>query len=154
MQPGCTQPYHGYYSRVLNVQGPNAEGGQHTYVVKDWMIGAFALVAFPARYEVSGIHTFIVNRDGAIYEKDLGAPAPHLSDCDPLRPGQILDTSGIDLQAPGHPFHDRVKAGECFQLLMLRSVPITARTVCLRLSGTRARNTSVRLLHCSRDTAL
>ncbi|MGA2435171.1 MAG: DUF2950 family protein [Bryobacteraceae bacterium] len=73
------KPYQGYYFRVLKAQGPNAEGGQHNYVVKDWMIGGFGLVAFPAHYGVSGIHTFIVNHDGAIYEKDLGAPATSAS---------------------------------------------------------------------------
>jgi hypothetical protein len=68
------KPYHGYYFRVLKAQGPNAEEGQHNYVVKDTMIGGFALVAFPAHYGVGGIHTFIVNQDGIIYEKDLGNP--------------------------------------------------------------------------------
>jgi hypothetical protein len=68
-------PYHGYYFRVLKAQGPNAETGQHNYMVKDLMIGGFGLVAFPARYGVSGIHTFIVSQDGVIYEKDLGSPA-------------------------------------------------------------------------------
>ena len=68
------KPYHGYYFRVLKAQGPNAEEGQHNYIVKDSMIGGFGLVAFPAHYGVSGIHTFIVNQDGAIYEKDLGNP--------------------------------------------------------------------------------
>ena len=66
------KPYHGYYFRVLKAQGPNAEGGQHNYIVKDLMIGGFGLVAFPAHYGASGIHTFIVNQDGVIYEKDLG----------------------------------------------------------------------------------
>jgi Protein of unknown function (DUF2950) len=73
------KPYHGYYFRVLKAQGPNAEGGQHNYVVKDWMIGGFGLVAFPAHYGASGIHTFIVNHDGSIYEKDLGNPAASAS---------------------------------------------------------------------------
>jgi hypothetical protein len=69
------KPYQGYYFRVLKAQGPNAEGGQHNYIVKDSMIGGFGLVAFPAHYGISGIHTFIVNHDGVIYEKDLGSPA-------------------------------------------------------------------------------
>lgn len=73
------KPYHGYYFRVLHSQGPNAEGGRHNYLVKDSMIGGFGLVAWPAHYEVSGIHTFIVNQDGVIYEKDLGNPATSLS---------------------------------------------------------------------------
>lgn len=69
------KPYHGYYFRVLKAQGPNAEGGQHNYMVKDSMIGGFGLVGFPAHYGTSGVHTFIVNHDGVIYEKDLGNPA-------------------------------------------------------------------------------
>jgi hypothetical protein len=68
------KPYHGYYFRVLKAQGPNADGGQHNYVVKDSMIGGFGLVALPAHYGASGIHTFIVNQDGVIYEKDLRNP--------------------------------------------------------------------------------
>jgi hypothetical protein len=36
------------------------------------MIGGFGLVAWP-EYRVSGIMTFLVNQDGVIYEKDLGA---------------------------------------------------------------------------------
>ncbi len=71
--------YHGYYFRVLQAQGPNAEGGRHNYVVKDSMIGGFGLVAWPAHYGVSGVHTFIVNQDGIIYEKDLGNPGTSLS---------------------------------------------------------------------------
>jgi Protein of unknown function (DUF2950) len=65
-------PYHGYYFKVLTRQGPNAPGGAIDYVVKGKMIGGFALVAWPAEYENSGIMTFIVNHQGIIYEKDLG----------------------------------------------------------------------------------
>jgi hypothetical protein len=36
------------------------------------MIGGFALIAWPAEYAVTGVHTFIVNQDGTVYEKDLG----------------------------------------------------------------------------------
>jgi hypothetical protein len=68
-----TRPYHGYYFRVLKEQGPNAPGGQHPYVLGKAMIGGFALVAWPATYGVSGVHTFVVNQDGMVYEKDRGA---------------------------------------------------------------------------------
>ena len=37
------------------------------------MIGGFALVAYPAAYGNSGIMTFMVNHDGQVFEKDLGA---------------------------------------------------------------------------------
>src|ERR1035438_5360759 len=73
------KPYHGYYFSVLQAQGPNAEGGRHNYMVKDSMIGGFGLVAWPAHYGVSGVHTFIVNQNGLIYEKDLGNPTASLS---------------------------------------------------------------------------
>jgi len=36
------------------------------------MSGGFALVAWPAYYDASGVMTFIVNQDGIVYEKDLG----------------------------------------------------------------------------------
>jgi len=37
------------------------------------MIGGFALVAWPAEYGETGIMTFIVNQQGRVYQKDLGA---------------------------------------------------------------------------------
>ena len=36
------------------------------------MIGGFALVAWPAEYDNTGIMTFIVNQQGRVYQKDLG----------------------------------------------------------------------------------
>jgi hypothetical protein len=69
----AAKPYHGYYFHVLREQGPNAPGGQHRYLAGKFMIGGFALVAWPAEYGVTGVHTFIVNQDGTVYEKDLGA---------------------------------------------------------------------------------
>jgi hypothetical protein len=72
-------PYHGYYFRILTSQGPEAEGGARTYVVKGEMIGGFAMIAYPAEYGVSGIKTFIVNHRGVVYEKDLGAATATLA---------------------------------------------------------------------------
>jgi hypothetical protein len=73
------KPYHGYYFRVLTAQGPNAPGGPHKYVAGKYMIGGFGLVAWPAEYGVTGVHTFIVNQDNTVYEKDLGAQTPTLA---------------------------------------------------------------------------
>ena len=55
--------------------GSNAPGGAHNYIVKNKLIGGFGLVAWPAEYGVTGIHTFIVNQDGVVYQKDI-APVP------------------------------------------------------------------------------
>lgn len=65
-------PYHGYYYKILKGQGKNAPEGANDYMVKGRMSGGFALLAFPARYESSGIMTFMVNQLGVVYEKDLG----------------------------------------------------------------------------------
>jgi len=65
-------PYHGYYYRILESQGPDAQGGAYGYVVQGRMMGGFALIAWPAVYGNTGVMTFIVNHDAVIYEKDLG----------------------------------------------------------------------------------
>ena len=70
---GGRTPYHGYLYRVLLGQGPQATGGAYDYVAGGHMIGGFAMVAFPAQYGVSGVMTFLVNHDGVVYQKDLGA---------------------------------------------------------------------------------
>jgi hypothetical protein len=78
VRPGAKAvPYHGYYFKVLTSQIASDRGGVHTnYLVQGkHMMGGFAVVAWPAQYGVTGIHTFIVNRDGVVYEKDLGAQA-------------------------------------------------------------------------------
>jgi hypothetical protein len=36
------------------------------------MSGGFALVAWPAQYDVTGVMTFVVGQDGVVREKDLG----------------------------------------------------------------------------------
>jgi len=65
-------PYHGYFYRILTAQGEHANGGAYDYLVNGHMIGGVALIAYPAQYGLSGIMTFIVNHDGAVYQKDLG----------------------------------------------------------------------------------
>jgi hypothetical protein len=66
-------PYHGYYFRILTAQGKNAPGGAYSYMVKGKMIGGFAVVAYPAEYGNSGVMTFMVNHDGKVFQKNLGA---------------------------------------------------------------------------------
>lgn len=76
---GKPAPYHGYLYRILTAQGPGAPGGAYDYVVNGKMIGGFALVAYPARYGVSGVMTFIVNHQGVVYEKDLGTDTEQIA---------------------------------------------------------------------------
>ena len=65
-------PYHGYFYKILEAQGKNSPGGAYSYLVKDNLIGGFALVAYPAQYGNSGVMTFIINHDGRVLQKDLG----------------------------------------------------------------------------------
>jgi hypothetical protein len=69
---GKRHSYHGYHYKILKSQGKNARGGEYDYVVNGKMIGGFALVAYPDEYGNSGVMSFIVNKDGVVYEKDLG----------------------------------------------------------------------------------
>jgi hypothetical protein len=69
---GRLLPYYGYYYRIITAQGSHAPGGAYDYVVRNRMIGGFALVAYPANWGNSGVMTFMVNHDGAVYQKDLG----------------------------------------------------------------------------------
>ena len=65
-------PYHGYYFRVLTAQGPNAPGGAMSYLDNGLMTKGFALLAWPSNYGSTGIMTFVVDRTGIVYQKDLG----------------------------------------------------------------------------------
>jgi len=75
LQQGYTdksQPYHGYFFKILKGQGPAAPLGAMDFVVNGAMIGGFALAAAPAEYRVTGVKTFIVSYEGIVYQKDLG----------------------------------------------------------------------------------
>lgn len=70
--PNHHQPFNGYYYVMLDKQGPEAKGGTKNYILDGKMTGGFALVAYPAQYGTSGIKTFMIDRDGIVFEKDLG----------------------------------------------------------------------------------
>jgi len=64
--------YRGYFFKLLMAQGVHAPGGAREYLVGGKMTGGFALAAFPVRFGVSGVFSFTVNQEGAVYQKDLG----------------------------------------------------------------------------------
>jgi hypothetical protein len=76
---GKPMPYHGYYFRILKKQGKHAPGGKRDYVVDGNMTKGFAVVAYPAEYGVSGIMTFLINRNGILFQKDLGEKTEKLA---------------------------------------------------------------------------
>ena len=69
---GGTTPYHGYFYKILTRQGRAAPGGKFDYIIHGHMVAGFALVAWPAQWDNSGIMTFIVNQNGRVYERNLG----------------------------------------------------------------------------------
>ena len=78
-QVGEHVPYNGYVFRILTRQGPHAPGGAKSYIVEGKMGAGFAFVAYPVEYRSSGVMTFIVDKSGAIYEKDLGPKTTKLA---------------------------------------------------------------------------
>jgi len=67
------QSFHGYFYRILKGQGAHAEGGAKNYVVNGNMTRGYAILAYPAEYRTSGVMTFIIEKDGRVYQKDAGA---------------------------------------------------------------------------------
>jgi DUF2950 family protein len=66
------QPFDGYLFRILTRQGDKVPGGAQDFIVNGKMTGGFAILAYPAEYRNSGIMTFVVGKDGIVYQKDLG----------------------------------------------------------------------------------
>jgi hypothetical protein len=66
------EPYHGYYFKVLTGQGSHASGGEMSYLDNGVMTKGFALIAWPSDYASTGVMTFIVDKVGIVYQKDLG----------------------------------------------------------------------------------
>jgi len=77
-----SDPFKGYFFKVLTSQGPNPPGGEYDYIINDNMIAGFALVAFPAEHGDSGVMTFVVSHQGTVYQKDL-EPFPGMDRYDP-----------------------------------------------------------------------
>jgi hypothetical protein len=72
-------PFNGYMFRILTSQGPHAPGRAKSYIVDGKMSAGFAFVAYPVEYRSSGVMTFIVDKSGTIYEKDLGPDTTKLA---------------------------------------------------------------------------
>jgi hypothetical protein len=77
---GGRTPFNGYYFKILTKQGAAAPGGELEYIVSGKMIGGFALVAYPAEYENSGVMSFIVSHSGDVFQKDLGPDTAKLAE--------------------------------------------------------------------------
>ena len=101
-----TQPFVGYHYKILTKQGDSAKGGAKDYEANGKLIG-FAVVAWPAKYKDSGIMTFIVGKDGVIYQKNLGEQtaqlAPAINDYGPDQTWAVVLTP----ESPNFPVRGR-----------------------------------------------
>ena len=61
----------GYTLRILTAQGDDAPGGAQNYIVNGKMTGGFAILATPVKYGETGIMSFMIGREGFVYERDL-----------------------------------------------------------------------------------
>jgi hypothetical protein len=69
-------PFHGYYFRVVTV---SAAAGKKKSASAFSVTGIPMLVAYPVDYRSSGVMTFIVTKNGKVYEKDLGSKTTTLA---------------------------------------------------------------------------
>jgi len=76
-EPG--QPFVGYFFRILQAQGEAAPGGTMSYLVGGNMVAGHALLAVPAVYGETGVHTFMVGENGVVVQTDLGPDSLHVA---------------------------------------------------------------------------
>ncbi len=67
-QEGGPTPFRGYYFRILVHEVKTASGPVKV-----------SFLAYPAEYGSSGVMTFLVDRDGVVYQKDLGKKTDELA---------------------------------------------------------------------------
>jgi hypothetical protein len=103
-QGGTTEtgddPVAGYAQKLVSVSsaspGTNADTTLETELFQGYYFrtgkktARVALVAYPAKYRSSGVMTFLVTRDGVVYEKDLG---PDTTTAAPKISGRNIDSS-------------------------------------------------------------
>lgn len=74
------EDWHGYRFRILEGQGPSAPGGAFSYLIGDKMSRGFALIAWPAKYDDTGVMSFMISYEGQVFEKDLGPNGAKLAE--------------------------------------------------------------------------
>jgi hypothetical protein len=66
------EPFSGYYFRILTQQSDAAPGGAMDYFVNGHMVAGHALLAVPAEFGETGVHSFMVSENGVVFEAVLG----------------------------------------------------------------------------------
>jgi hypothetical protein len=101
-QGGKPEPFHGYYFHTLKAQGAHAPGGAKNYIVNGNMTGGFAFVAYPAEYRNSGVMTFLIDKNGVVFQKDLGPNTTETAKAmTSYNPDKTWTTTGVPLEGAG-----------------------------------------------------
>jgi len=69
--PGPAKPHKGYCFKILKKKGRYAPGGAGSYLKNGTMQNGFAILAYPAKYGVTGRHSYMVSDYGTYYYRDL-----------------------------------------------------------------------------------
>jgi hypothetical protein len=92
-------PFHGYFFRILTRQGEAAPGGSMNYMNHSDLTMGFALVAYPAHWDRSGIMTFIVNQKAQVFQQNLGEKtsriAGALKEYNPDKDWKLVSDTGL-----------------------------------------------------------
>jgi hypothetical protein len=86
---------HSVTSHLLYSQGPDAPGGAHDYLVKDRMLGGFAVIAWPVRWGETVVMTFMVSHNSDVYEKDLGPDTAQAAAINVFNPDRSWDKADM-----------------------------------------------------------
>jgi Protein of unknown function (DUF2950) len=73
------QLFSGYYFRILQGQSAKTAAASTASRASSGKRKGLVLIAYPAKYRSSGVMSFIVTEDGAVYEKDLGPNTARLA---------------------------------------------------------------------------
>ena len=82
------EPFSGYYFTILHGQGDAAPGGAMDYMAGGNLVAGHAMLAVPAEYGITGVHSFIVNENGIVFEADFG-------------PDTLAQTADLTVYDPG-----------------------------------------------------
>lgn len=94
-----TGAYHGYHFKLLTRQGGTAPDGAYDYMVDGKMLGGFAALAYPTRYGLSGVMTFMVSHHGQVYEANLGSDTTKIAhEIDSFDPGEGWSKVRLDTE--------------------------------------------------------
>ncbi len=69
---GQRLPFNGYLFKPLYKQAAAAPGGEMDYMQDGRLTRGWAVLAYPAEYDKTGIMSFLASSTGKVYEKDLG----------------------------------------------------------------------------------